>query len=151
MLQENYIQLDVDKKSKEDILDYISNIALKNEVTDNQSALYQDFMDREKEFPTGLADGFAIPHARTDNVKKIAVMFIRNKTGIEWGSLDDQKVNYLFALLVPQHYEGNVHLQMISKLAACLLEDDFKETIKLSSSKAELKEYILTKMEEEEA
>lgn len=151
MLQENYIDLDVDKKSKEDILDYISNIALINEVTDNKSALYQDFMNREKEFPTGLQDGFAIPHARTDNVKKIAIMFIRNKTGIEWGTLDDQKVNYMFALLVPEKYEGNVHLKMISRLATCLLEDDFKEKIKLSSNKAELKEYILTKMEEETA
>ncbi len=149
MLNENYIDLNVDEKSKEDILNYISNIALANDITDDVQGLYEDFLKREEEFPTGLQDGFAIPHARTANVKKVAVMYLRNKTGIEWGTLDDQKVNYMFALLVPQHYEGNVHLQMISKLATCLLEDDFKDKVKSSSNKAELKKYILQKMEEE--
>ena len=109
--------------------------------------LYIDFMNREAEFPTGLQDGFAIPHARTERVKKIAIMYLRTKQGIEWGTLDDKKVNYMFALLVPANYEGNIHLQMISTLATCLLEDDFKEKVKSSCDRAELKKYIQEKME----
>ena len=74
-------------------------------------------------------------------------MYLRTKQGIEWGTLDDKKVNYMFALLVPANYEGNIHLQMISTLATCLLEDDFKEKVKSSCDRAELKKYIQEKME----
>lgn len=147
MLNEDYIFLDVEAKSKEDVLHFICEKAKSLGITDEEDNLYIDFMNREAEFPTGLQDGFAIPHARTKRVKKIAIMYLRTKEGIEWGTLDDQKVNYMFALMVPADYEGNIHLQMISTLATCLLEDDFKEKVKSSCQKAELKKYIQEKME----
>ena len=53
----------------------------------------------------------------------------------------------MLALLVPEENEGNLHLMMISKLATCLLEDDFKETLKSVTDKKELKDYILKNME----
>mgnify|MGYP000349830141 FL=1 len=88
---------------------------------DDEDALYHDFLEREKEFSTGLQDGFAIPHARTDNVKKVTVMFLRNKDGIDWQTLDDEPVKYIFALLVPKQSAGDVHLKMISSLATALI------------------------------
>ena len=36
---------------------------------------------------------------------------------------------------------------MISKLATCLLEDEFKNTVKSATNKLELKDYILKNME----
>ena len=84
---------------------------------------------------------------RTENVKEIAIMYITTKQGLEWGTLDEKLVHNMFVLLVPSHHEGNVHLQMISKLATCLLEEDFKEKVKSCTNKAELKEYILKEME----
>ena len=96
-----------------------------------------------------MQDGFAIPHARTDNVKKVTVMFLRNKDGIDWQTLDDEPVKYIFALLVPKQSAGDVHLKMISSLATALLEDEFKDTIISSNDKAELTRYILKMMEEE--
>ena len=115
---------------------------------DDEDALYHDFLEREKEFSTGLQDGFAIPHARTDNVKKVTVMFLRNKNGIDWQTLDDKPVKYIFALLVPKQSAGDVHLKMISSLATALLEDEFKDTIISSNDKAELTRYILKIKEE---
>ena len=147
MLNEDYIFFDVEESTKENVLRFICEKAKQFHITDQEEDLYIDFMNREAEFPTGLQDGFAIPHARTERVKKIAIMYLRTKQGIEWGTLDDKKVNYMFALLVPANYEGNIHLQMISTLATCLLEDDFKEKVKSSCDRAELKKYIQEKME----
>lgn len=148
MLKEEYIFLDVDMKCKEDILSFISEKAKQYHLTDCQEALYQDFLTREKEFSTGLKDGFAIPHARSDHVKDVAIMYLRNKSGIDWGTLDNQKVYYMFALLVPLNYDKNIHLKMLSKLATCLLEDEFKEKVKSSHNPTELKNYILQMIKE---
>lgn len=148
MLDEKNIYLDVEAKTKEELISFICDRAYEQEITHDKEGLYQDFLNREAEFPTGLQDGFAIPHARSENVDQIAIMYLRVKDGIEWGTLDDQAVHYIFALLVPAHHEGNVHLQMISKLATCLLEDDFKDMVKSSEDKTELRKYIIKNMEE---
>lgn len=147
MLNEEYIFLDVKATNKEQLLEFIADKAHEYDICDNRIGLLEDLKQREAEFPTGLQDGFAIPHARSSHVKKAAILYLRTNEAIEWGTMDDKKVNYLFSLLVPKENEGNLHLQMISKLATCLLEDDFKDTVKSSNNKLELKDYILKNME----
>ena len=100
LLNEQTTFLDVDEKDKDGILKFISHKAKLLDITDDEDALYHDFLEREKEFSTGLQDGFAIPHARTANVKKVTVMFLRNKNGIDWQTLDDKPVKYIFIAIV---------------------------------------------------
>lgn len=143
LIEDNYIFLNEDYKSKQELLSFIAAKAEELNICDTKEGLLKDLLAREAEFSTGLQDGFAIPHARSSHVKKVSVFFIRNKSVLDWETLDDSDVHYLFALLVPKENEGNIHLQMISKLATCLLEDDFKDKIKSTSDKSELKDYIL--------
>lgn len=143
LIQDKYIFLNEDYTKKRDVLTFISRKAQEYDICDNAGELLNDLLKRESEFSTGLQDGFAIPHARSNHVKNVSVFFIRNKSKLEWETLDDSDVHYLFALLVPEKNEGNIHLQMISKLATSLLEDDFKDKIKSSDDVSELKEYIL--------
>lgn len=143
LIEDNYIFLNEDYKSKQELLSFIAAKAEELNICDTKEGLLEDLLAREAEFSTGLQDGFAIPHARSSHVKKVSVFFIRNKSVLDWETLDDSEVHYLFALLVPKENEGNIHLQMISKLATCLLEDDFKYKIKSTSDKSELKDYIL--------
>lgn len=143
LIEDNYIFLNEDYKSKKELLSFIAAKAEELNICDTKEGLLEDLLAREVEFSTGLQDGFAIPHARSSHVKKVSVFFIRNKSVLDWETLDDSEVHYLFALLVPKENEGNIHLQMISKLATCLLEDDFKDKIKSTSDKSELKDYIL--------
>ena len=143
LIEDNYIFLNEDYKSKQELLSFIAAKAEELNICDTKEGLLEDLLAREAEFSTGLQDGFAIPHARSSHVKKVSVFFIRNKSVLDWETLDDSEVHYLFALLVPKENEGNIHLQMISKLATCLLEDDFKDKIKSTSDKSELKDYIL--------
>ncbi|WP_270460621.1 PTS sugar transporter subunit IIA [Faecalitalea cylindroides] len=146
LIQDHYIFLNEDFHSKEEILQFIASKAKEYDICDTAEGLLDDLHKREEEFSTGLQDGFAIPHARSKHVKNVSVFFIRNKSKLDWETLDESEVHYLFALLVPEQNEGNVHLQMISSLATSLLEDDFKEKIKSSTNTSELKEYILNKI-----
>lgn len=150
MFKEEYIYFDVDVKTKKEALEFISNQALALGLTDNKEGLLKDFLEREKEFSTGLQDGFAIPHAKSSHAKKIAIIYLNIKNEIhDWETLDGTSVTDLFALIVPKENAGNEHLMMISKLAANLLEDTFKDVVKSSSDKSKLKEYILKIMKED--
>lgn len=143
MFKDEYVFFDVDINTKTEALEFISHKALVLGLTENENGLLEDFLKREEEFSTGLQDGFAIPHAKSDFAKKIAILYVRAKNNISgWETLDDTSVTDMFALIVPKENAGNEHLLMISKLATSLLEDDFKTRIKTSANKAELAEYI---------
>ena len=102
MIREEYIFFDVDAASKEQLLDFISGKALEFGITDSKEGLKDAFLKREAEYTTGLQDGFAIPHAKTEYAKETAVFFAKCKNELDWGTLDDTKVNYAFALIVPK-------------------------------------------------
>ena len=130
MIREEYIFLDVDVASKEQLLDFVSEKALKMGITDNKEGLKSDFLKREAEYSTGLQNEFAIPHAKSEYAKETAVFFVKCKNPLDWETMDDTKVKYVFALIVPTEKAGNEHLIMISKLATSLLEDEFKDPVK---------------------
>lgn len=146
LLSQENLFLNQSFESKEELLDFVASSAQQQGITKDAKKLYQDFLDRESEFSTGLQDGFAIPHARSENVDKVAVFFIRNTKAIDWETMDDSKVTCAFALMVPKENESNIHLQMISTLATNLLEDDFKAKIKETNNVNELHEYILSQL-----
>ena len=75
MIREEYIFFDVDAASKEELLDFISEKALEFGITDSKEGLKDAFLKREEEYTTGLQDGFAIPHAKTEYAKETAVFF----------------------------------------------------------------------------
>ncbi|WP_026893269.1 PTS sugar transporter subunit IIA [Lacrimispora aerotolerans] len=143
MLKEEYLFFDVDVRTKEEALNFISQKALELGLTDNAEGLKKDFLKREEEFSTGLQDGFAIPHAKSDFAKKLGVFYVRCKSSISgWETMDDRAVTDLFALIVPKESADNEHLMMISRLATGLLEEEFKETVKTASHKGELMGYL---------
>lgn len=143
LIESRGIFLDCDCSTKDEVLRFIAQKACEYGITEDEKRLEQDLQDREKEFSTGLSAGFAIPHARTENVKKVSVFFLRNRRPLQWETLDGQDVTCLFALLVPKENEGNIHLQMISKLATSLMEEDFCQTVRTGQDRDKLKSFIL--------
>lgn len=120
-----------------------------NGIAKNEKGVLKDLLAREEEYSTGVQDGFAIPHAKSSNVIEPSIFYIKTKNELEWETLDGSNVKYIFSLMVPEENENNVHLMMLSKLATCLMEDDFKKEIISSEDKSSLIKYISKKMEEE--
>ena len=143
MLEQENIYLNEDLHNKEEILEFIAEKAYHLGITDDKEALLKDLWKREGEYSTGIQDGFAIPHSKSKYVKKPSILYIKSNNAVEWETLDESDVRYVFTLLAPEENKDNIHLQMLSKLATCLLEDDFKDKIKSTSDKSELKDYIL--------
>lgn len=135
-------------ESKEEVLRFISKKAIEIDVATSEEGLLKDLFAREEEYSTGIQDGFAIPHAKSKNVKEPTIFYIKTINSVKWETLDGSNVQYIFSIIVPEENENNVHLIMLSKLATCLMEDDFKLQIKNVEDKEKLVKYILDKMME---
>ena len=75
---------------------------------------------REEEGTTGIGEGIAIPHAKTDavNAPGLAAMVI--PAGVDYDALDGQPVDLVFLIAAP-NTEDNVHLEVLSRLSMLLL------------------------------
>lgn len=129
----------VDKK---DVFAFAAKQAQALGICASASDLAADLAAREDGIPTGLQDGYAIPHTKSEHVLKPAVLFIRTTEPIPWETLDDTDVTCIFALLVPEADAGSTHLRLMSKLATCLLDKDFKAHLASSDDAKELSSFI---------
>lgn len=119
------ILLNVNVKDKKDLFAYIARYAKKKRIIDDEQLLIKAFTNRESEVSTGLQNSFAIPHAKADCIMKPTVLYLKLLHPIEWETFDDKPVQNIFALLVPTKHEGTLHLEMISRIATSLLDDEF--------------------------
>ena len=131
-VSEENILLNQQATTKEEALRTISDAAARLGVA------YAAFLAREEIDKTGMVDGFAVPHCKTDAVKSAAVIIFKNAQPVEWPSLDDKPVDIAMALLIPDSEAGTTHLRLLSKAAMLLMDDNFKSKLRESNDAADL-------------
>ena len=137
-VSEENILLNQQATTKEEALRTISDAAARLGIADDADAVYAAFLAREEIDKTGMVDGFAVPHCKTDAVKNAAVIIFKNAQPVEWPSLDDKPVDIAMALLIPDSEAGTTHLRLLSKAAMLLMDDNFKSKLRESDDAADL-------------
>lgn len=85
--------------------------------------VFDTILQRERLGSTGVGNGIAIPHGKLAGVKRIAGVFARLETPVDFRSLDDQPVDLVFLLLAPEG-AGADHLKALSRIARVLRDAD---------------------------
>ena len=95
----------------------------------NNKELYKErVLAREAEGSTGIGEGIAIPHAKTEAVNEpgLASMIVRD--GVDYESLDDEPAHLFFLIAAPAG-GADVHLEVLSRLSRMLMDDDFRDAL----------------------
>ena len=79
---------------------------------------------REEEGTTGIGEGIAIPHCKSDAVSRPELAAMVIKDGVDFDALDGEKVSLIFLIAAP-NTEDNVHLDVLSKLSVLLMDENF--------------------------
>ena len=129
--------------SVDEVLQFLSEKAVELGVTDDAEATLEAFKNREAEGTTGMMEGFAIPHAKSDAITEAAVIVVKDESGVTgWDTMDGAPVNVAIALLIPGAQAGTTHLKILSKVAEALMDEDFRATVKGSTDAAEIAKTI---------
>jgi len=132
-----------DFASRDEALSFVSNQAVKAGVASDADAVMNAFLAREAEGTTGMMEGFAIPHAKSDAITEAAVIVVKDDSGVTgWDTMDGAPVNVAIALLIPGAQAGTTHLKILSKVAEALMDEDFRATVKGSANAAEIAKTI---------
>lgn len=142
-VQPSQVLLDIDCKTKDEVLSLLSDKALELGITDDRDAVKAAFDAREEEGSTGMMDGFAVPHAKTDAIKDAAVIVTRFAAPIaDWESIDGTEITVGIALLVPDAEAGSTHIALLAQIARALMDEGFREVIRTATEPSQVSELI---------
>ena len=135
LLNKNAIQLNGTFKNKEEVIDKLIELMTTNGNITDKEKYKKVVLKREEEGTTGIGDGIAIPHGKTDAVTKPGLSAIIVPDGVEFNALDGKPAKILFLIAAPDT-KDNVHLDVLSRLSTLLMDTEFRETL-LSSKTPE--------------
>ena len=109
---------------KDEALDAMVALMAKSGKINDVEKYRKGVYAREEEGTTGIGEGIAIPHCKSDAVSKPGLAAMVIKDGVDFEALDGEKVNLIFLIAAP-NTEDNVHLDVLSKLSVLLMDESF--------------------------
>ena len=136
LLSTSAIQLNGVAHSKEEVISKMVDLMANNGNIINKEEYKRVVMEREKEGTTGIGEGIAIPHGKTDAVSKPGLAALVVPNGVDFESLDGQPAKLIFLIAAP-NTKDNVHLDVLSRLSTLLMDTRFREELLNAETPAE--------------
>lgn len=128
LLAAESIELNGSATDKKDVLNKMVDLMAKSGKINNIETYRAGVFAREEEGTTGIGEGIAIPHCKSDAVKTPGLAAMVVKGGVEFDSLDGAPVHILFLIAAP-NTKDNVHLDVLSKLSVLLMDENFTKNL----------------------
>jgi PTS system nitrogen regulatory IIA component len=100
----------------------------------NERAIFDILMQREKLGSTAIGNGIAIPHGKLPKLERLFGLFARLDRPIDFEALDGQPVDLVFLLLAPES-AGADHLKALARVARLLREPNVAHMLRESRDK----------------
>ena len=124
LLAAESIQLGGKATGKQDLLDQMVDLMVKSGKINDVETYRKGVYAREEEGTTGIGEGIAIPHCKSDAVSRPGLAAMVIPEGVDFDSLDGAPVNLIFLIAAP-NTKDNVHLDVLSKLSVLLMDENF--------------------------
>ena len=122
----------VGASSKRQVFSVVAEMAARAFSLESAEVLAK-LLQRERLGSTGVGYGVAVPHARLRDLDRMRGVFIRLETPVEFGAVDDQPVDLVFALLAPAHSRSE-HLRALARVSRVLRQADLREQLRQARS-----------------
>ena len=133
ILSPNCIRLDADATSKKRVLESASELLADTDQNLSPRQVFDCLIAREKLGSTGLGHGVAIPHGRLAGLDRTIGVFLRVPKGVDFDAPDNQPVDLVFALLVPED-STEEHLQVLANIASYFDVETSRDALRVDIS-----------------
>ena len=127
------IDLNAKAANKKEALDHAVDLMARSGKIGDVETYRNGVYAREEEGTTGIGEGIAIPHCKSDVVKAPGLAAMRVAGGVDFQSLDGEKADLIFLIAAP-NTKDNVHLDVLSKLSVLLMDEKFTNDLRNAKS-----------------
>lgn len=146
LLKPQSILLNAAPTDKADAIYTLGDLMDKSGNLSDKAEYLKAVFAREEAGSTGLGDGIATPHAKSNGVKEagLAAMVVPN--GVDFDALDGQPSRLFFMIAAPEG-AADTHVEVLSKLATMVIDPDFKNALIQAATVDRFLELITAKEE----
>lgn len=137
VLEEQFVRTNLPGTSKEEIIDSMIHLVGNSRNVLDKEKVRQAIFEREKIMSTGVGNGFAIPHGKTDAVKDIVAAFAITERPVDYQALDEQPVRLVF-LLVGRDSLVGPHIKLLSRISRMMNKEEFRKELLASKTPKEV-------------
>lgn len=128
ILKKDFIIPNLSARDKPAVFRELSDFLKKSGSIRNQDILCKALMERENLGSTGIGENVALPHAKSDEIEHIIVLFGRSIEGIEFDSLDQKPVHFVCLLIAPAKSTGS-HLKALARISRLFKGQNLRDEI----------------------
>ena len=137
LIPDRHIISDLQGETKIEIIEELLERMKEEGLVDSYEVALNDILDREGYLSTGLENGLAIPHAKTDSSRELSIVFGIKKNGVAFESLDGKPTELIFLVLSPKDTSGP-HIQALALITRNLKDAGIREKIRKCASAKEI-------------
>ncbi len=135
ILTEDMVITELQGESKEQIIGAMIDLISGSQKVINKQKVREAIFERERIMSTGVGNGFAIPHGKTDAVSDIVAAFAITAQPIDYQALDEKPVRLVFLLVGKDNMIGP-HIKLLSRISRLMNKEEFrKRLLNLKTSK----------------
>lgn len=127
------IDLNGSAATKEEAIKKMVDLMVKRGNIANREVYEKGVFAREEESTTGIGEGIAIPHCKSDSVKAPGLAAMIVKGGVDYDALDGEPVDLIFLIAAP-NTKDNVHLEVLSRLSMLLMDEQFQADLRAAAT-----------------
>lgn len=141
ILKENLIDLELQADDKNGIIAELIELLSKSRKIRNKKLFYKAMLEREKLGSTGIGNGVAIPHAKSEGIRDFIIAFARKDSGIDFGALDGEKTYLFFAMASSKNAVGG-HLKVLAQISGLVRDKFIVDLLRKAKNKKEILKII---------
>lgn len=149
LISRESIKIGVECKDKADAIHRVVDLMMASGRISDRDTFEKRVFAREEEGTTGVGEGVAIPHGKSEAVINPGIAAMTVPAGVDYESLDGEPTKLIFLIAAPAE-DSDVHLEMLSKLSMMLMDSDFIDSLVDAKSVDEFIEIIDRAQEEKE-
>ncbi len=139
----NAIRTNVEADTKEDVIRAMASSLLEagKIAQDQYDGIVEAILKREELGSTGIGRGVAVPHTKHPSVHELIGAVAVSDEGVDFDSLDGEKVPLLFLLISPPDRPGD-HLRALENISRQLRDDTFCRFLKQSKNADDIQQLL---------
>lgn len=136
------ICLDLKGATKDAILAEMVDLLTASGCIRDRDAVLKAVTDREKRMSTGVQNGIAIPHGKTESVDCLVAALGIKKDGVDFGALDGQP-SHIFVMTVSPDSRTGPHIQFLAEISRPLNDATVRNRLMAATSREEVLHLLL--------
>jgi fructose-specific phosphotransferase system IIA component len=139
ILTDSLVATGLSGTSKKQIIDGMIDLVASSPKILDREKVRKAIFEREEIMSTGVGNGFAIPHGKTDAVTDIVAAFAVTAQPIDYQSLDEKPVRLVFLLVGKDNLVGP-HIKLLSRISRLMNKEEFRTRLLGLGTKQEILE-----------